>query len=251
VATQRAKTRVRQWIKAEERKQSKELGTRLLETELRKKGLSPAAIKSDNMTEVAKSFNFLSTDDMVVSIAYGKISALQAVNRLVGHEEEEKEEAVQPARPAKQKPAEDKGVTITGMSNILYQVAKCCYPIPGDNLAGFITRGKGVTIHRRNCPNLAKLAVDDQRLIDVQWNTSGDGRAQALLYVDTLDKPGVLANVSTVISGANINIHHLEAKSTQYGKSRISIIVEVRDRQQLNAITQKLSQVEGVLRILR
>lgn len=250
VVTQRAKTRIKQFIKAEERNQSLELGTKLLETELRKKGVGPAALKSDNMDEVALSFKMPSRDDLVVAVGYGKLTPAQVVNRLTGKEEEEEKEEF-PAKPSKVKKDGEQGITITGMSNILYHVAKCCYPLPGDKLVGFITRGKGVSIHRQNCPNLPKLVVDDERLISVEWETSEDGKNLARILVDTLDKPGVLADLSAIISAANININHAEAQGTQFERARISFLLEVKDRAQLNAITQKLTQIEGVLRVMR
>jgi guanosine-3',5'-bis(diphosphate) 3'-pyrophosphohydrolase len=248
VVTSRAKNRVKQWIKAEERKESLELGTRLLETELKRRCISPAAMKSDNMTEVALSFNAQSTEDLLVIVGYGKVSATMVANRLAGQEEEEEPKEL-PVKTTKKQ--EEKGITITGMSNILYHIAKCCYPVPGDNLVGFITRGKGVSIHRRNCPNLPKLAVDDERLLPVQWNSNESSISYARLLIDTIDKPGILANLSAAISAANINIHHMEAVPSQFQKARLSFILEVRDRSQLNIITQKLSQIDGVLSVRR
>lgn len=246
VATQKAKSRIKQWIKAEERKQSRELGIKLLEAELRKRGMSPSLIKSDQMTETSKGFNLLSTDDMLVSIGYGKLSPLQVVNRLMP------EKAVEAPQPKVQKPfKEPRGVSIKGIDDILYHVGKCCYPVPGDTLVGLITRGRGVTVHRRQCKNLERFNSDDERLVDVQWAPQNDSFSLARLIVETVDRPGILANLSSAISALNVNIRHIEANASADKRARISLILEVKDRPQLDSITQKLSQMEGVLRLRR
>jgi GTP pyrophosphokinase len=245
VATQRARTRIRQWIKAKERQESLELGQRLLEAELRRRGAGQP--KAEDMARLSREFNFQSPEDLVVAIGYGKLSAQQVLNRLQPQKEPDAEV---PTRP-KQPPPQQKGITITGMDNILYSLAKCCYPIPGDPLVGLITRGRGVSVHRRSCPNLARYAVDDARLIEVTWDAAQDTTSHARLSVETVDRPGILASLSAVISAANVNIHHLEAHATQDRRARIQLILEVRDRAQLQGITQKILQVDGVLRVRR
>ena len=247
VVTQRAKTRIKQWIKAEERHQSVELGIKLLESELRKHNMSNALMKSDEILAVAKALGMNSLEDLFVSVGFGKVSPHQVVNRLKPEKEVEELEAVKIRKPAK----EHKGVSIRGIDNILYHTAKCCYPVPGDNLVGFVTIGKGVTIHRRDCGNLERLVFEDARLVDVEWQPADDSTANARLFVETIDKPGILANLSALISSVDINISHLEASSTQDKKGHITFIIEVRDLSQLRALIQKISQMEGILRVRR
>ncbi len=246
VVTQRARTRIKQWIKAEERNQSVELGIRLLEAELRKHNMSNALMKSDEILLAAKALGMNSLEDLYVSVGFGKTSPHQVVNRLMPEKEAEEVE-VKVRRPAR----EQKGVSIRGIDNVLYHTAKCCYPIPGDNLVGFVTIGKGVTIHRRNCPNLERLVVEDARLVDVEWQPSAEATANARLYVETIDKPGILANLSALISSININITHLEATSTQDKRGHITFIIEVRDLPQLRTLMQRIGQMEGILRVKR
>jgi guanosine-3',5'-bis(diphosphate) 3'-pyrophosphohydrolase len=247
VVTQRAKTRIKQWIKAEERHQSVELGIKLLESELRKHNMSNALMKSDDILKAAKALGMNSLEDLFVSVGFGKVSPHQVVNRLMPEKAAGEVETVKLRKPAK----EQKGVSIRGIDNILYHTAKCCYPVPGDSLVGFVTIGKGVTIHRRDCANLERLVVEEARLVDVEWQSSGDSTANARLFVETIDKPGVLANLSALISSVNINISHLEASSTQDKKGHITFIIEVRDRAQLQTLIQKISQMEGILRVKR
>ena len=247
VVTQRAKTRIRQWIKAEERSQSVELGIKLLETELRKHNMSNALMKSDEILTAAKSLGINSLEDLFTSVGFGKVSPHQVVNRLLPEKEAVEPETVKTRKPAK----EQKGVSIKGIDDILYHTGKCCYPVPGDKLVGFVTIGKGVTVHRRDCSNLDRLAEETARLVDVDWEASGDYTANARLFVETVDRPGILANLSALISSLNININHLEATSTQDKKGHIVFLVEVRDLAQLRGLVQKITQLEGVLRVKR
>ncbi len=249
VVTERAKSRVKQWIKTEERKESLELGTKLLDTEMRKRGVHLPSFKGGQMAEAAQALGFQAVDDMLVAVGYGKLPVGQAANRIAPDSAPHEQAAAKPEKQLKE--LEEKGITITGMSNILYHVSKCCYPIPGDNLVGFITRGKGVSIHRRSCPNLPTLAADEERLISVQWKSSEGAMNYARIVVDTIDKPGIVANLSASISSLDINIHHMEAVTNQLLKARISFLLEVRDRAQLNAVTQKLMQLNGVTNVRR
>lgn len=247
VVTQRAKSRIKQWIKTEERSQSTELGVKLLEGELRRHNLSTSLIKSAEIQQVAKALGINSLEDLYVSIGFGKISPHQVVNRLMPEKPVGEVEAVKIKKPRK----EQKGISIKGIDNILYHTGKCCYPIPGDSLVGFVTIGKGVTIHRRDCLNLERLAFEDARLVDVEWQASNDATANTKLFVETIDKPGILASLSALISSVNINISHLEATSTQDKKAHITFIIEVKDNSQLKALVQKISQMEGILRVKR
>jgi GTP pyrophosphokinase len=247
VVTQRAKTRIKQWIKTEERSQGIELGTKILEGELRKHNLGMSIIKSEEMLQVVKSFSLNTIEDLYVSIGFGKISPHQVVNRLRPEKAPEEEVVVKQRRRRK----DHKGISIKGIDNILYHTGKCCYPLPGDSLVGFVTIGKGVTIHRGDCSNLERLAVEDARLVEVEWHASDDATAYARLYLDTVDKPGILASVSSLISSVNVNISHLEASSTQDKKAHITLLLEVKDSEQLRSLIQKLGQIEGILRIRR
>ena len=246
VATQRAKSRIKQWIKTEERKQSIELGTKLIETEMRKHGLRLTAYKNEDLKNLAKAFSMQSFEDLLVSIGYGKVSPHQVVNRMLP--EKPAEEIVERVSKPKK---EGKGISIKGVDRILYHTARCCYPVPGDNLVGFVTKGRGVTIHRRDCPNLESLAVDTERLIEVEWRPESESTTTARLLVETVDRPGIIAALSSLISSANVNISHLHASSTSDKKAHITLNLEVKDRIQLTGLIHKIVQTEGVIRVRR
>lgn len=245
VVTQRAKNRIKQWLKTEERKQSVDLGLKLLEEELRRRNQSPSMLRSAEMEQVAGTYNLSSLEDLYVSVGYGKISPHQVVNRLYPGQVE----APRP-KPAK-KAKEQKGISIKGIDDVLYHTAKCCFPVPGDNLVGFITRGKGVAVHRRDCQNLERLAVDEARLIEVEWVPEADSTSYARLMIETVDKPGILATLSAAISAAEVNISHMEATTTPDGTARLTFILEVKDRGQLLDITRNIAQTDGVIRVRR
>ena len=261
VVTHKAKSKIKQWIKAEERKQSIELGTKLLEAELRRHNLKQAILKMNEIQTVTKAFGFLSTEELFASIGYGKLTAHQIVNRLLpeklreGHQrmhqnlqslasDTHAQHEIKPQR-------EQKGISIKGIDHILYHTAKCCFPIPGDSLVGFVTRGKGVTIHRKDCPNLERIAIDDARLIDVDWKSTGSATSTARLVVETIDRPGLIADLSASISSMDINISHINANSTQDKKAHIIFNLDVLDKMQLTGLMQKITQTEGVLRVRR
>lgn len=246
VVTQRAKSKIKQWIKTEERKQAIELGSKLLEGEIKRHELTPSILKSEDMEGVLNSFNLQTLEDLYVAIGFGRLSAHQIVNKLVPEKLEEVA-VTKVTRP----PKEQKGITIKGVDDVLYHIAKCCFPVPGDRLVGFVTRGRGVTIHRVDCPNLDRLVIDNARLVDVEWRSVGDVTSPARLFVETVDRPGILANLSALISSVNVNISQVEASSTEDKKAHIVFVLEVKDKSQLSGLTQKIAQMEGVLKVSR
>ena len=249
VVTQRAKSRIKQWLKIEESKQSMELGMKLLEDELKKNRLPASLLKSEDMIKVLESYKLKDMDDLFAAMGYGKISSVQVMNRLQPDREVKEEK---PARPKKKQLEEHKGITIRGVDDVLYHTAKCCYPVPGDELMGFITRGKGVAVHRQDCHNLDRLTTDTARLIEVDWERDEEHNAYARIVVDAVDKPGIITTLSSIISAEDINISHLEANtSNQERSARITFVLEVKDRKQLNAIVRTITQSDGVIRVRR
>ncbi|GBD98929.1 GTP pyrophosphokinase [bacterium BMS3Abin07] len=251
VVTQRARNRIKQWIKKEERKQGVILGTRLLETELKRHNIPLSHLKSKKLKTIIESFSIKSPEDLYVSIGFGKISPHQVANRLLPPKEKgiEDEIALHTKNIKEQK--EYKGINIKGIDNILYNIGKCCYPVPGDELTGFVTRGKGVTIHRKDCPNLQRVALDDARIVSVEWEPDDNETTPAKLLVETVDRPGILANLSALISAEEINISHLEANSYSDRNAHLTFILQVRDTKQLSSIIQKIAASGGVLMVKR
>ena len=246
--TQRARNRIKQWLKTEERKQSVELGQKLIEDEMRKNSVPMAELKGELMDGILAGYKLKGLEDLYADVGYGKISPHQVLNRLQPDREQ-----VEPSRSRPKEKTEDhKGITIKGIDDVLYHTAKCCFPVPGDDLIGFITRGKGVAVHRRDCSNLERLALDSARLIEVDWKPVKDTSSFARVVVEAEDKPGIIANLSAVISSEDINISHLEATtSSQERRARITFVLEVNDRRQLNKVIRAITQTDGVSRVTR
>ncbi len=245
VKTQKAKARIKQLLKIEERKRGIALGSELLEKMLRKHGLRPAMAKSKEMLNAAEFFKINSHEDLLLAIGYGKVSAHQMVNKLLP--ESEKTDTQQEKKDTR-KTTGEKGIRIKGIDNIMFNRSKCCYPLPGEQVSGFVTRGKGVSIHTLDCPNLETLAVDKDRLIDVEWDIDEnlDSLYTVKISVFTIDKKGLLADLSAVVSANGININNMTASTTRDKQAYFNFILEVKNKKQLDDILKKLAQVNGV-----
>ncbi len=248
VKSQKAKSRIKQWIKTEERQKSLKLGEELLEKSLRRHGLALDLARSKDILNIASTFRIKTHDDLFIAIGYGRISAHQVVNRLLPESERVKKK---PVKEQPRKPVEEKGITLKGVDNIMFHRSKCCYPLPGENVTGFVTRGKGVSIHAVDCPMLEVNAIDRDRLVDVEWASDGKTTYTAKILVDTIDKTGLLAEMSAVISTNNININHIDASVTSDRRARFNFILEVKDKQQLDDLIKKLSHIKGVIEVRR
>ncbi len=247
VHTSRARNRIRQWLREEERKRSLELGRHLLEREIRRRDLSPKVMEDPAMDEVAKRFGAQTVEDLVVAVGYGKVNPLEVVRRFLPESAEEKE----PSRQRKRKRKEQQGIRIKGIDGLLYHFSKCCFPIPGDAVVGFVTRGKGVSIHGKDCPTLNSLSVDRERLIDVAWVPSEDETYPVKIAAYTEDRPGILTAMTAAIADYDINVRHVDAGSSGERKAYANFLLDVRDRRQLDAVLRKLNQISGVISVSR
>lgn len=247
VVTQRAKSRIKQWIKTEEKKESIQLGEKLFEDELKRRGIPLSIIKSDKFNEILKQANIQNTEDLYSFIGYGRLSPSQIANKLVP----EKIESPEISRPIKTPSDRKSIINIKGVDNVLYHVAKCCFPVPGDKIIGFITKGKGVTIHRKDCNNLERIAVNSERLIEVEWIKDDNLTTPTKLFIESIDKPGILANLSALITSANINISSLKANSTHDKRALFEFTIEIKNRNQLINLLNKISQMDGIVNVRR
>ncbi|WP_444549593.1 RelA/SpoT family protein [Candidatus Magnetomonas plexicatena] len=246
--THKAKNRIRHWIKTEQMKQGVVLGSNLLESAFIKNGIKVSTLKSKKMQEITESFNFKTVDELLYSVGFGKITPKQVVQRI---SPETKEETSFIPKIHKPTTKQGGGIHITGIDNLLYATAKCCYPVPGDKIIGFITKGKGVTIHRQECHNSQRLSLDEARLVTLTWNSETTSTTTARIYVETIDKPGILASLSNVISTFNINLSHLEAKTAQDKHAHFTFTLEVSDKTQLTNLTNKILSSDGVIKVSR
>jgi GTP diphosphokinase / guanosine-3',5'-bis(diphosphate) 3'-diphosphatase len=250
VRTSRAKTKIKHWIKAEEQKRSLEIGRRLLEAELRRHGLAPSQVsKSDALLELAKQEGYATIDDLAVAVGFGHIATAQIVGWLMTPATERS------APPSESglvpKVASERGaevsVQVKGGRDLLMQLSRCCNPVPGDKILGYITRGRGLTIHSVECPNLGALDYDRDRLVEVEWDTATPGQHAVNIAVIAEDKTGVLANVSSAIAGSDANISRAEITTREDRKAELHFVVEIADTNHLNRVLKAIERVEGII----
>ncbi len=250
VVTHKAKNKIKHWIKTEERKHGIELGTKMLKDELKKHGHRASYLKLPRMKDIARSFKLSSPEDLLSLIGHGNISTQQVINKIVDREYPEEVHVFSKLVKNIIKKTR-KGIKIEGIDNILCNTAKCCYPVPSDNLVGFISKGRGISIHRKECTNYQRFDMDESRLINVSWKPDKETTSSARLYVETVDKPGILANISSLISSLKINLSHIDANVSQDKHAHFTFILEVNDSSQITSVIQKMLSSDGVIRVQR
>ncbi len=251
VKSSRARSRIKAWIKNEERVRSIGLGKELLDRELRKLGKG-GRLKLETFPQMLQHYGVASEEDLCAAIGYGKISPRQAVLKLLPPEQAQAivEEETKDRKPVI--PAGAEGIRIDGVDDILIHFAKCCNPLPGDEIIGFITRGRGVTIHSADCPNIIAFRFDRERQIDVQWDDRVKMPHQVKILVTIgQDRPGLLAEISTAISSTNTNIAQAEVKVTEDKRGLNTFVLEVVDLKQLQVAMQAIRRVRGVMGVER
>jgi len=259
VKTPRARSKIRQWIKNEERARSISLGRDMLEKEIRRLGKSPSQLlKPEVLAPALARYGLGSEDEFYAAVGYGKVPPRQAVIRLLPPEElqafteaEEAREKKAEKKPVRTRPA-DEGIRIRGIDDILVRFSKCCSPVPGDEIIGFITRGRGVSIHTADCPNAVSLMADPERQIAVNWDGQRKGAHQVKIRVEIgKDRPGILAEISAAISGTDTNIAQAEIRVTEERTGLNTFVLEVNDLHQLQAAMQAIQKVDGVVGVER
>ena len=255
VATSRARNKIRTYLNATEKTRSIEIGRKLLEKEA---GRSSVSLKqttaSEQFAEVLKDYGFSKTDDLYAAVGYGKLSPRNVLARLVPASElEEKTGAgASLARAVRRvfRGGEDK-IKVNGMDDLMVYRANCCNPVPGESITGYITRGKGVSVHSVICSNLLNLMVDPERRIDVSWDGEKGTKYDITLSVNVEDRKGILADITSIIADTNTDIRTVEAKTFEDQKGSIDVTVSISNVKELERITKSIREVDGVLGVAR
>jgi GTP diphosphokinase / guanosine-3',5'-bis(diphosphate) 3'-diphosphatase len=254
--TTRARARIRGHLRAEQREKSINLGKELLESEMRGAGMSFSKFsKSEvDMQRVTRKLDYGNIDELYLNVGYGRIQGEDVIGAL--RDEGQTEAAPASLRPGKIEQLVDKmtgrdqgGIKVSGIDDVLVRYAKCCNPLPGDAIIGFITRGRGVTIHRREC--LKAFDTDPERRIDVSWDTRAKINRPVQLVVTTTNKPGILATVSQTFSAQSINISEANCRAGDDGRARNIFTFNCTDLSQLKNVMKALSKVSGVVEVSR
>lgn len=264
-----ARSKIRQWFKRERRDENIVNGRASFESELKRCGVTLKELTGEeNLPDILKKLSFKSLDDMYAAIGYGGVTSLKLIGRLrediqrilQQHQAERQAEVPVEGQPEVTRPAvpvrehSEQGIVVQGLSNCLVKFSKCCSPVPGDEIVGFITRGYGVSVHRKDCPNAdpARRPPEEAgRWIKVSWGGKTRESYRTNLQVVSKDRPNLLVDISTILSAAKVHVSSLNARSTADGFALTSLAVDVSDSQQLQAVMRRLEQISGVMRVTR
>jgi len=255
VKTSRAKTKIRQWFKAEEREKSIALGKEILDKELRKYDLQQAKLmKSGELAKVASEFSFQGVEDLIVAIGYGKVTANQIIGRLLPPEKLEQKEGREEGRLKSliqkiTRASPRDALLIKGIDNVMVRYAGCCNPVPGDKVVGFITRGRGVTIHTADCQNV--VDDDPNRKVEVEWDSKKEYTYPVRIRIYSEDKKGLLAEISSSISSGGANITNARVDTTDDKKAIGLFELQVSDLNHLKRVVKGIEKIKGVHRVER
>ena len=264
-----ARSKIRQWLKRERRDENVVTGRASFESELKRCGVSLKELTNDeNLPGILKKLTYKSLDDLYAAIGYGGISSLKVIGRirediqriLHQHQEERQAEVPLEGRPDATRPAvpkrthSEKGIIVEGLSNCLVKFSKCCTPVPGDDIVGFITKGYGVSVHRKDCPNAdpARRRPDEEgRWIKVSWAEDVEGTFRTTLQVVAKDRINLIVDISTVLSSTKTHVASMNARSTPDGFALITLDTDVSSSQQLKTVMRRIEQISGVMRVTR
>ena len=251
VRSTRARSKIKQWLQKEERSRSVILGRELLEREAKKHRLALTTIlESEEIRKVATEHGFSTIDDLLAGLGFGKTSAQTVIARFAPSDTMADAQTAKTAKPPKGR--SESGVTVKGIDDVLARFAKCCGPVPGDPIVGFITRGRGITVHTRDCPNLATGSVDSERTVAVDWDVAEKSALPVRIAVHIgKDRPGLLADISTAISSRHVNIVKAEVTVTEDRKGFNHFTVEVADLDQLQGVMGAIRSVKDVIGVER
>ena len=254
VKTSKAVSKIKHWIKTEEREKSILLGKSILEKELRKHHLNfGKLIKGGEFDEVLEEQSLNTVNDLLALIGYGKVSARHVAHLLTHDEDAVKDEETgeTPDKIAQRfkKTPSDAGISVTGIDNVMIRFAKCCSPLPGDEIVGCVTRGRGITVHGSDCPMVKEM--DPERIIDAQWNLSENQIFSVGIMVTCTDKKGLSSELSNVISSMGINMTYVNITTTPGSNAICDFQLDIRDLKQLNMIISELKKLKSVLSVER
>ncbi len=273
-----ARNKIRQWFKKERRADNIVHGRAAFESELKRAGFSISMISSEeNLPRMLKKLQYSTLEDLYAAIGYGGMTALKAVNRIRNeilqiNKERKDQNAAQelmaaeaqtqtmhiktslpPDPPPAKKHCSKNGIIVDGLDNCLVKFAKCCTPVPGDPVVGFITRGYGVSVHRQDCPNATpeKRAAEKGRWVPVSWSMGNLDAYPTTLELSAKDRSNLFLDVAATLSAAKIRVDSITAKGTPDGFAIVTVLVSVRDREELDMVMKKLSSIRDVLGVQR
>lgn len=255
VKTQSARNKIRQWFKKENREENIQRGREMLEESAKRHGVQlHTLMKPEYCTDVLKRFNMNSIDDVYSAIGFGGLSSGQVLHRFLELQKKDAKQAAIAQQLAEGTIRQDKakvavpvnGIIVRGDPGMAVRFGNCCNPLPGDDIIGYITRGRGVSVHRADCTNAQNLRAEEDRIIDVEWAVNAKSSFNACVQIHAEDKPGTLTEISAMLAGLNVSIQGMSGKPQQDGKYLLDMTFAVTDADQLNIIMRNLKKLKNV-----
>ncbi|MEI3430196.1 MAG: bifunctional (p)ppGpp synthetase/guanosine-3',5'-bis(diphosphate) 3'-pyrophosphohydrolase [Clostridia bacterium] len=258
IKTTKAKSKIQSWFKKEQRSENIEKGKDLIEKEIKRIGISHDELfKQDYINAALDRYKFKNLEEMYASVGFGAISQVKIISRMLeeyrkSHKEENIEQKIEELTNKRKniKPSST-GVVVKGIDNCLVKLSKCCNPVPGDNIIGYITKGRGVSVHRTDCVNVKDLLKEEDRIIDVYWYTEKAASYNVDITVYANDRLGLLAEVIQVLSNLKTKLIGLNSKATKEHIATIEISIEVENIEELNKVLKELRKVDSVYEVTR
>lgn len=260
VKTQSARNKIRQWFKRANREENIQKGREMLEESAKRHGQDLSRLmKQEYIAPVLKKHTLQSVDDMYAAIGYGGLSSGQVLHKLIEmNRKAEKVQSMQTALEAGQASSSQKrpsghgnAVIVSGDPHMAVRFGNCCNPLPGDKIVGYVTRGRGVSIHRADCKNLQSLRLDKDRFLPVEWNLEDDEHFSATVQLRLVDKTGSLLEISKLLTSANISISGMDAKTAPNGVAVMKLTFMVSGTEQLNSVINSLKRLKSVIEVRR
>lgn len=255
VKTSKARSKIKHWFKQQERDQIIQRGKELIEKELKRRHLEVKEIeKMEELERIARKMGKNNVDELLEQLGYNQIGPNQVINRfaIVQEAEEMTLEKMKELSRKNTRRTTDKGVKVKGVDDLLVRLARCCNPVPGDRISGFITRGRGVSIHRKDCPNLKNLVEQDQeRLIEVSWDNQRTESYQVNLTIKAFNKKALLNDITSVIKEEQVNLLSVVARTDRYNRAHIELSLELSSLEHMREIIRKIDGISGILSVDR
>ena len=259
VKSSSAKNKIKSWFKKALKRENIEKGKELIEKELKRIGLSHEDLfKNQYIDPMLEKYRYKNLDDMYSAVGFGANSAGKVIARMLQeyrkeHEEEGVEEKIQELVKARQRrpKVSGSGIVVKGIDNCLVKLSKCCNPLPGDEIVGYITKGRGVSVHRKDCPNIKNLISEENRMIDVEWYNENKETYQADIEVRANDRSGLLLDILKQIGTTKAKILGVKTKTTKERIAIIDITLEVESLEELNRAIKAIRKVESVYEVRR
>jgi len=262
VASPETRNKIRNWFKKEKREENIIKGREALEKDAKLLGYEWKELsKGDRLDEIFRKLNFSNEDDMMASLGYGGVSVHAIMVKLIEQYKKEQRNTTPPdinqllaeIKPKRSQSKGSHGILVKGETGLMVRLARCCNPVPGDVIIGYITRGRGVSVHRADCPNISANSSSEEyeRMIEVEWDSGTEDLYKVTVEITAMDRPGMLTDIMMILSEHKINASTVNAKTFKDKRANISLCIDTRNTNQLENIMAKMKRVRDVFEVHR